>query len=104
MRTRGIATVLTVLSSVLLFAATPAASADAEPVLTEFMASNSTNLADGFGLFPDWIELHNPADHPIDLAGWQLTDETDHNPTWTFPSTMRSTTFSGLPSASAWFL
>jgi len=31
------------------------ASASAEPVITEFMASNHTNLADEDGAYSDWV-------------------------------------------------
>ncbi|MCB1125571.1 MAG: lamin tail domain-containing protein, partial [Verrucomicrobiae bacterium] len=60
-----------------------AASLVAEPVLSEFMASNSTTLADGEGAFPDWIELHNP--DPVDavMDGWGLRDSQE---TWLFPT------------------
>ncbi|MEY4813958.1 MAG: hypothetical protein RLZZ162_1031, partial [Verrucomicrobiota bacterium] len=36
------------------------ASLRADPVITEFMASNTTTLADEDGAFPDWIEIFNP--------------------------------------------
>ena len=35
-------------------------SLQAEPIISEFMASNSDVLADGDGNYPDWIEMHNP--------------------------------------------
>ena len=45
------------------------------PVLSEFMADD----ADGA---PDWIEISNPTDATVDLAGWQLRDA---DTTWLFP-------------------
>ncbi|MBE7502579.1 MAG: lamin tail domain-containing protein [Verrucomicrobiales bacterium] len=59
-------------------------SAVGEPdlVITEFMADNESVLADGFGQYPDWIEIHNPGALPVDLAGWRLRDRQQ---SWTFP-------------------
>jgi hypothetical protein len=34
----------------------------------------------------DWIDVHNPTDSPIDLAGWRLTNKAGHEPSWPFPS------------------
>ncbi|MBN1851184.1 MAG: lamin tail domain-containing protein, partial [Pirellulales bacterium] len=55
-------------------------------VITEFMASNDTTLLDGDGFYSDWIEIHNPTDQTIDLAGWHLTDNDGDLNQWTFPS------------------
>ena len=57
-------------------------SAAAEPVISEFMASNDATLPDGDGVFSDWIEIHNPDPDDADLAGWALRDEDN---TWFFP-------------------
>jgi hypothetical protein len=46
----------------------------AQPVITEFMADNASGLTDGAGRHSDWIEIHNPAGAPQDMAGWYLTD------------------------------
>lgn len=55
----------------------------AEPVLSEFMASNSSTLADGKGAFPDWIEIHNPDPVNAVMDGWGLRDGQE---TWLFPA------------------
>ncbi len=48
-------------------------------VLNEFMAQNTTTLADpADGDFDDWIELHNPAASPVDLSGYFLSDNLDN--------------------------
>jgi hypothetical protein len=39
------------------------------------MPDNETSLVVGMGATPDWIELHNPTDAAVDLAGWSLTDD-----------------------------
>ena len=54
-------------------------------VLSEFMASNHHTLADGNGNFPDWIEIYNSGDLPMDLANWRLTDNPANLSLWTFP-------------------
>jgi hypothetical protein len=55
-------------------------------VITEFMADNATNLADGDGLFSDWIELHNPGGTSVDLDGWFLSDDASVGIKWQFPA------------------
>ncbi len=57
----------------------------AEPAITEFLAANSTILADNDGVFSDWIELHNPDVSPVSLAGWYLTDSAATKTKWQFP-------------------
>lgn len=59
----------------------------AEPIITEFMASNDSVLLDGNGAASDWIELYNNGDQAIDLAGYALTDDPLELDKWIFPST-----------------
>ena len=59
---------------------------DARIVISEFMANNDATILDEDGDTPDWIELKNLGDVPIDLAGYALTDEHDNLSKWTFPS------------------
>ena len=54
--------------------------------ITEFMASNVSRLADEDGDFPDWIEVHNPDNVTVTLAGFHLTDEAANLDKWTFPA------------------
>ena len=43
-------------------------------VISEIVSSNKQSyLHDVYGS-PDWIELHNESDHPINLFGWGITD------------------------------
>lgn len=46
--------------------------------VNEFMAINQTIIADEFGEFDDWIELFNPNDYTINLAGYHLSDDLDN--------------------------
>lgn len=47
-------------------------------VINEFMASNdswSIPGEDPSATFPDWIEIYNTGDVPIDMGGWYVTDD-----------------------------
>ena len=54
-------------------------------LISEIQASNWSTLADTDGDFSDWIEIHNPNDHSVDLAGWYLTDDFKELTKWRFP-------------------
>lgn len=56
----------------------------AQPIITEFMASNSTTLEDGFGNDSDWVELYNAGDAQVDLQGYYLTDSLSNLTKWSF--------------------
>jgi CotH protein/Fn3 domain-containing protein/lamin tail-like protein/chitobiase/beta-hexosaminidase-like protein len=60
----------------------------ANPIITEFMASNDGTLTDGNGDTPDWIEIHNDGDQGVDLFGYGLTDDPSDCDKWQFPSLM----------------
>jgi hypothetical protein len=62
----------------------------ASVLITEFMASNNSTLADGAGNYSDWIEIYNPTSQTINLAGWHLTDESQNLDKWTFPALAQS--------------
>ena len=53
--------------------------------INEVMASNdSVDLGgDLAGEFPDWFELHNVSDDPVNLDGWTISD---NSASWVFPS------------------
>ena len=58
-------------------------------VIHEFMASNTSVLADPQGEFDDWIELRNVSDAEVDLTGRYLTDEPTNPRKWAFPEGTR---------------
>ena len=60
------------------------------PIISEFMASNDNTLDDGDGRSSDWIEIYNPTDAAVDLAGWHLTDDIGELTKWEFPATAQS--------------
>ncbi len=72
----------------LLVVPIPASAATSTPsrriIIHEIMALNETGLADEDGDHSDWIELYNPGDHSINLAGWSLTDEAENPGKWIF--------------------
>src|ERR1039458_2196835 len=55
--------------------------------ITEFMASNTSTLADEDGDFSDWIELQNTASNSVSLLNWALTDSSGNPGKWRFPAT-----------------
>ena len=64
-------------------------------IITEFMASNLTTLADGDGNYSDWIELRNTGPAAVSLAGWHLTDDPLDLTKWSFPAGAASTLATG---------
>lgn len=57
----------------------------ADPVITEFMASNQDSISDEDGFKADWIEIHNPSDTAVEMEGWSLTDNASQLRKWVFP-------------------
>ena len=53
--------------------------------ISEFMAVNDGTYRDQDGDFSDWIEIYNPTESHVDLAGWHLTDEAGDLTKWQFP-------------------
>ena len=47
--------------------------------INEFMASNSTTIADEIGEHDDWVELYNSTSDPIDIAGMYIADDLQDN-------------------------
>ncbi|MHA3770723.1 lamin tail domain-containing protein [Verrucomicrobiota bacterium sgz303538] len=58
----------------------------AEPVISEFMAENTTTLVDEDGDRSDWIEIYNPDVSAVNLDGWFLTDSASNKAKWRFPA------------------
>lgn len=58
----------------------------AEPLISEFMASNTNGLTDENGSRPDWIEVRNPDAVPAPMTGWALTDVAANPQKWIFPA------------------
>ncbi len=69
----GIMLLMSALACAPLTQATTAATAGGL-VISEVVSSNKRSLIDDALGSPDWIELHNASDHPIDLTGYGLSD------------------------------
>jgi hypothetical protein len=54
--------------------------------ISEIVADNKFSLQDGYGNAPDWIELRNPGNNPVDLGGYGLSDDPRRPMKWVFPS------------------
>ena len=52
---------------------------------SEVQSSNSKTYVDEKGETPDWVELYNAGDKPVDLGGWGLSDKKKKPFKWTFP-------------------
>lgn len=55
--------------------------------ISEFVAENKFSLTDGRGDASDWIELRNPGNSAVNLAGWGLSDDPLQPMKWVFPAT-----------------
>ncbi|MBT4484777.1 MAG: lamin tail domain-containing protein, partial [Candidatus Latescibacteria bacterium] len=60
-------------------------SEETTPLINEIMSSNASTIKDEDGDYSDWIEIYNPGDLPIDLAGYGLSDRADDPFKWIFP-------------------
>ncbi len=54
-------------------------------VINEFMASNSSCIADEQNEFEDWIEIYNPTAVAIDIGGMYITDDLNNPTKWRIP-------------------
>jgi hypothetical protein len=54
-------------------------------VINEVMASNATTIADEYGEFDDWIELHNASATAINLTDYYLVDKNASPKYWALP-------------------
>ncbi len=67
----------------------PASVAPAGPlgvIITEVQAANTHTALDDQGGYADWLELHNPTDMPVSLAGYTLTDDPAAPTKWPLPA------------------
>ena len=54
--------------------------------VNEFMARNSSTIADETGAYEDWVEIHNSGGVAVDLGGMFLTDDAAEPTQWAFPA------------------
>jgi len=63
----------------------PGSVKDLKVKINEVMVRNTKTLADGGGEFPPWIELYNPTDAAVNLAGVSLSDDLEAADKWAIP-------------------
>jgi hypothetical protein len=51
--------------------------------LSEMQSSNTNTIADNFGEYDDWVEIHNPTNDSVEIGGLILKDQLD---TWEIPT------------------
>ncbi|MDA7633488.1 lamin tail domain-containing protein, partial [bacterium] len=56
-----------------------------QPTISEFVAMNRLSLRDSRSQSPDWIEVHNPRDTPLNISGYSLSDDEADLTKWSFP-------------------
>ncbi|WAC21494.1 CotH kinase family protein [Luteolibacter sp. SL250] len=56
------------------------------PIISEFLTDNGEGIEDEDGNKPDWIEIYNGTDTPLDLTGWALTNSAATPKRWLFPA------------------
>lgn len=61
-------------------------------VINEVQGKNDTTIADEEEEFDDWIEIYNPTDTPVNLAGYYISDNTGEPLKWKIPNTDASKT------------
>jgi hypothetical protein len=74
-----------IIISIVAFCFPAAFAAEAQPLINEIMASNTTTLMDQDGDYSDWIEIYNPSDTRINLSGYGLSDRPENPYKWIFP-------------------
>ncbi|MEN9699062.1 MAG: hypothetical protein RLZZ301_260, partial [Bacteroidota bacterium] len=60
--------------------------AQAQLRINEGCSKNAASLLDENNDAPDWIELYNAGNTPLNLAGYHLTDKAASDTLWTFPN------------------
>lgn len=56
--------------------------------INEISASNHSSYYDEWYDNPDWIELYNSSDKPVNLAGYRIGDKCDFSGGWVIPDTV----------------
>ena len=59
-----------------------------EPVvINEVMADNILTFTDNFAEFDDWVEIYNPLNYDVSLAGYFMSDDSNNPRRWKIPLT-----------------
>lgn len=57
------------------------------PVVNEVQGKNDNTISDEAGEYDDWIEIYNPTDVDVDLAGYFISDSYKNPYKWQIPDT-----------------
>jgi hypothetical protein len=74
------------IACLLAFALTPVGHSQDRPFISEVVTVGNDSFQDEDDDTPDWLEIYNPTDAAINLAGYHLTDDATDLVKWTFPS------------------
>lgn len=55
-------------------------------MINEICSRNSCTISDEDNKYPDWIELYNSGNEPINLLNWKISDDLENPAKWSFPS------------------
>ena len=58
----------------------------ATAVISEFLASNEGGFLDEDGASSDWVEIYNAGTNSVNLDQWSITDDSQLQSKWIFPS------------------
>ena len=61
-------------------------SANAQIVINEISASNTSTIQNGLEEYDDWIEIYNSGGSAVNLAGYHLSDDNTNFSLFTFPA------------------
>ncbi len=56
--------------------------------INEVCSSNKGNFYDEKFDTPDWIELYNYSNEPVNLSNWSISDQSDYSKAWQLPDTI----------------
>src|ERR1043165_4422378 len=60
--------------------------ASAQVVINEYSCANTSQVADNFGEYHDWVELYNAGSTSVNLTGYHMSDNAGNPTKYTFPS------------------
>lgn len=56
-------------------------------VINEVMSKNLVTITDNMGELEDWVELYNPLNYDVNLAGYFMSDDSENPRRWMIPAT-----------------
>jgi len=62
--------------------------ASGQILINEMMSANASTLHDRFDEYPDWLEIYNAGESPVDIGDYWLSDDIMALDKWSLPSKM----------------